>query len=179
VTFVFDVNLFAALLWENHEHHAVALHCFRSVTASATGPVAPLGFPGLAAPCRLGDRRQLAQPTHASTSWTKGCPTPIIWTQKHDDKTNAPRSFNQLLGRFARMAAILTPQLPRKLIGRLIIGVALVGCAGCQTFTLSNEDFRKQQRGEMVDRETGAWVGGIGFVSYIGAMIGAAATGVK
>ena len=77
------------------------------------------------------------------------------------------------------MATIFTSQLKWKLIGRLIIGVALVGCAGCQTFSLSDEDLRKQQRGEMVDRETGAWVGGIGFVSYVGAMVGAAAAGVR
>ena len=77
------------------------------------------------------------------------------------------------------MAMIVMSQFQRRLIGRLIIGVALVGCAGCQTFSLSNEDFRKQQRGEMVDRETGAWVGGIGFVSYVGAMVGAAAAGVR
>src|SRR6266849_1971626 len=29
----------------------------------------------------------------ASKSWTKCCSTPIIWPQKHEDKTNAPPSL--------------------------------------------------------------------------------------
>lgn len=44
MTFLLDVNLLMALLWENHEHHAVARHWFKSVTAFSTCPVAQLGF---------------------------------------------------------------------------------------------------------------------------------------
>src|SRR5437899_4181993 len=43
-----------ALLWENHEHHAVARHWFRSVTAFAICPVAQLGFARISAHPLLG-----------------------------------------------------------------------------------------------------------------------------
>ena len=59
-------------------------------------------------------------------------------------------------------------------VGGLLCGVILTACAGCQTFSLSEEDFQKQQRGEMIDRETGAVVGFVGSVGYLGAMIGEA-----
>jgi hypothetical protein len=38
---------------------------------------------------------------------------------------------------------------------------------------LTKEDFEKQQRGEMVDPETGAVVAVVGQAAYLGAMIGA------
>jgi predicted nucleic acid-binding protein len=44
VTFLLDVNLFMALLWENHEHHQIARRWFRSVNGFLTCPVAQLGF---------------------------------------------------------------------------------------------------------------------------------------
>jgi hypothetical protein len=44
VTFLLDVNLLMALLWENHEHHQVARRWFQSVTNFATCPVSQLGF---------------------------------------------------------------------------------------------------------------------------------------
>ena len=42
--FLLDVNLFMALLWENHEHHQIVRRWFRSVNGFVTCPVAQLGF---------------------------------------------------------------------------------------------------------------------------------------
>jgi hypothetical protein len=56
----------------------------------------------------------------------------------------------------------------------LLTGVALLVCTGCQTFTLSEEDFERQQRGEMVDRKTGELVATVGTAGYYGAMLGQA-----
>jgi toxin-antitoxin system PIN domain toxin len=44
MTFLLDVNVLMALLWENHEHHQVARTWFGGVTDFATCPVAQLGF---------------------------------------------------------------------------------------------------------------------------------------
>ena len=44
MTFLLDVNLLMALLWENHEHHQTARPWLRSVASFATCPVAQLGF---------------------------------------------------------------------------------------------------------------------------------------
>ena len=44
MTFLLDVNVLMALLWENHEHHQVARPWFRQVTDFATCPVTQLGF---------------------------------------------------------------------------------------------------------------------------------------
>ena len=44
MTFLLDVNLLMALLWENHEHHAAARGWLRRVADFATCPVAQLGF---------------------------------------------------------------------------------------------------------------------------------------
>jgi len=57
---------------------------------------------------------------------------------------------------------------------RLVLLIVLLGLvsAGCQTFTLTEESFAKQQRGEAVDREVGAWVGAAG---TIGSAVGGAA----
>ena len=66
---------------------------------------------------------------------------------------------------------------PRRYRQRMVLlaGAALLMGAGCQTFSLSEEDFRKQQRGQMVDRETGDIVGAAGTLGYYGAVIGAVA----
>ncbi len=66
-------------------------------------------------------------------------------------------------------------RLPPRLIGRLVCVAVLMAGAGCQTFSLSEEDFQRQQRGEMVDRETGTVVGLVGTVGFFGALLGAAA----
>jgi toxin-antitoxin system PIN domain toxin len=44
VTFLLDVNLLMALLWENHEHHQTARDWLRRATDFATCPVSQLGF---------------------------------------------------------------------------------------------------------------------------------------
>ena len=44
MTFLLDVNVLMALLWENHEHHKKARTWFRRATAFATCPVSQLGF---------------------------------------------------------------------------------------------------------------------------------------
>lgn len=44
MTFLLDVNLLMALLWENHEHHQVARAWLHGVTDFATCPVSQLGF---------------------------------------------------------------------------------------------------------------------------------------
>jgi hypothetical protein len=62
-------------------------------------------------------------------------------------------------------------------VGALLVGGVLLTCVGCQTFSLSSKDFQKQQRGEMVDPETGEVVGIVGTVGYFGAIIGEAVAG--
>ena len=54
----------------------------------------------------------------------------------------------------------------------LAAGVVLIAGAGCQTFRMSEEDFQKQQRGEMVDKETGEAVGVAGTIGYYGYVLG-------
>ena len=44
MTFLLDVNVLMALLWENHEHHQVARAWLRRTTGFATCPVSQLGF---------------------------------------------------------------------------------------------------------------------------------------
>ena len=50
--------------------------------------------------------------------------------------------------------------------------VVMLACAGCQTFSLSQEDFHRQQEGGTVDRETGQVVGVVGTAGYYGAILG-------
>jgi hypothetical protein len=71
----------------------------------------------------------------------------------------------------------LVRRLGCRVISRLLCGLLLVACAGCQTFNLSEEDFQKQQRGGMVDPATGEAVGVAGSLGFLGAMIGAAVAG--
>jgi toxin-antitoxin system PIN domain toxin len=44
VTFLLDVNLLMALLWENHEHHIRARKWLGTVPKFATCPIGQLGF---------------------------------------------------------------------------------------------------------------------------------------
>lgn len=53
-----------------------------------------------------------------------------------------------------------------------VAGIVLIACTGCQTFSLSEEDFQRQQRGQTVDPETGEVVGVVGTLGYYGALIG-------
>jgi toxin-antitoxin system PIN domain toxin len=54
MTFLLDVNVLMALLWENHEHHQVARIWFRGITDFATCPVAQLGFARISSHPALG-----------------------------------------------------------------------------------------------------------------------------
>ena len=62
----------------------------------------------------------------------------------------------------------------RRLMGGLSCAVALVAGAGCQTFSMSEEDFQREQRGEVVDRKTGDIVAVVGSLGALGGMTGAA-----
>jgi nitrate/nitrite transporter NarK len=73
-----------------------------------------------------------------------------------------------------------TSNTRRKLVGGLLLAIVLTGCGGCQTFSLSDEDFQKQQKGQTIDPKTGDAVGVVGTLGYYGAVLGefiAAATG--
>lgn len=64
-------------------------------------------------------------------------------------------------------------------LARALCLVLITGCAGCQTFSLTEDQFARQQRGECADPEVGAAVGVAGTLGYMGAMVGAAAARVK
>ena len=66
-----------------------------------------------------------------------------------------------------------TKSMARSPVLALVAGV-LLACAGCQTCSLSKEDFEKQQAGQTVDRETGEAVSVMGTLGYFGAMMGEA-----
>ena len=53
-----------------------------------------------------------------------------------------------------------------------IAAMIVFNTVGCQTCSLSQEDFEKQQRGQTVDRETGETVAVVGTLGYYGAIIG-------
>lgn len=48
----------------------------------------------------------------------------------------------------------------------------ILGGAGCQTFTLTKEEWERQKRGECVDPEVGKVVGILGTAGYYGAVAG-------
>ena len=75
------------------------------------------------------------------------------------------------------MTTTFTSKVQRRLTSGLLLGIVLIGCAGCQTFSLSNEDFQKQQKGQVIDPKTGEVVGVVGTAGYYGAMIGEAVAG--
>ena len=54
MTFLLDVNLLMALLWENHEHHQTARAWLRRVTDFTTCPVSQLGFARVSSHALLG-----------------------------------------------------------------------------------------------------------------------------
>lgn len=58
------------------------------------------------------------------------------------------------------------------LVLMLLAGFLLVAGAGCQTCSLSKEDFEKQQRGQTVDKETGEAVATVGTLGYSGVILG-------
>jgi len=83
-------------------------------------------------------------------------------------------SLLQSVRHTTRTTTTLASKLQRRLIGGLLFGVVLTACVGCQTFSLSDEGFQKQQRGETVDRETGEAVGVVGTLGCYGAIVGGA-----
>ena len=59
---------------------------------------------------------------------------------------------------------------------RVVLAVSLValllGCGGCQSFNLTKEQFEKQQRGDVVDRDVGGTVETVGTLGYYCALLG-------
>ena len=72
----------------------------------------------------------------------------------------------------SEMSAGFTGKHRRRLALVLVAGVVLTNFSGCQTFSLTKEDVERQQRGEMVDQQTGDAVGVVGTLGYYGAVIG-------
>jgi hypothetical protein len=72
-----------------------------------------------------------------------------------------------------RVTAGFTAKFHGNRASALSLAVLWLGCAGCQTFNLSEEDFERQRSGQAVDREMGAAVQAVGTVGYYGAMLGA------
>jgi hypothetical protein len=64
--------------------------------------------------------------------------------------------------------------LQQRFVLAAVLAACLIGCAGCQTFSLSQEDWGKQRRGEMVDRDAGDAVGIAGTAGYYGLVVGEA-----
>lgn len=54
----------------------------------------------------------------------------------------------------------------------LFANVVLITSVGCQTCSLSEADFQKQQSGQTVDHETGEVVAVVGTLGYYGFVIG-------
>jgi toxin-antitoxin system PIN domain toxin len=54
MTFLLDVNVLMALLWENHEHHQAARAWLRQVSNFSTCPVTQLGFARISSHAALG-----------------------------------------------------------------------------------------------------------------------------
>jgi hypothetical protein len=68
----------------------------------------------------------------------------------------------------------MKPRTAKNRVHFLLAGVLLAACAGCQTFSLSEDQFEQQQYGKVVDRTTGDVVSVVGSIGYLGAMIGEA-----
>jgi hypothetical protein len=91
VTFLLDVNMLMALLWESHEHHHIARRWFRAVTGFGTCPVAQLGFSRVSSHPLLGYgmspdqsfavlRRLLADPRHRFVPDDLSCEDRVVRT---------------------------------------------------------------------------------------------------
>lgn len=91
MTFLLDVNLLMALLWENHEHHQTARRWLRGVTSFSTCPVAQLGFARVSSHPLLGYgmspeqafsvlRRFLADPRHRFVPDDLSCEDRVVRT---------------------------------------------------------------------------------------------------
>jgi hypothetical protein len=70
--------------------------------------------------------------------------------------------------------------LRAKPVALLLLLLSLMfGSTGCQTFSMTKEEFAKQQHGEMADPETGKIVATVGPAAYYGALLGAFIAGLK
>ena len=54
---------------------------------------------------------------------------------------------------------------------------AMMACAGCQTFSLTEEQWERQQNGGVADARVGGVVGAVGSAGYLAAGVGAAVAG--
>ena len=72
------------------------------------------------------------------------------------------------------MSRAFTERLARILVEGAVLAALMMTSGGCQTFSMSHDDFRKQQEGKMADRETGEVVSTVGTAGYFGAVIGSA-----
>lgn len=93
MTFLLDVNLLMALLWENHEHHERARRWLKTVTEFATCPVSQLGFVRISAHPMLGYgmspeqafgvlRRFLADGRHRFIADDLSCEDRVLLTER-------------------------------------------------------------------------------------------------
>lgn len=91
MTCLLDINLLMALLWENHEHHALARRWLKGVPAFATCPVSQLGFARVSSHPLLGYgltpelaftvlRRFLADPRHRFVPDDLSCEDRVVRT---------------------------------------------------------------------------------------------------
>lgn len=73
--------------------------------------------------------------------------------------------------------SVSTRTNPERSRGRLLslffAGAVLISATGCQTTSLTEEEFRRQQRGETLDPQTAAVVDAAGTVGYFGALLAA------
>jgi hypothetical protein len=79
---------------------------------------------------------------------------------------------------FPHRLANLRTMKPGKTALALAAALVLI-TTGCQTFSLTDEEFERQQHGQPADPEAGTVVGAAGTVGFLGAMIGAAVAGAR
>lgn len=100
MSFLLDVNLLMALLWENHEQHVDARRWFRNVAGFATCPATQLGFARVSSHPLLGYgmtpdqafailRRFLANPRHQFVPDDLSCEDRVV-------RTDSMRGANQI-----------------------------------------------------------------------------------
>lgn len=124
MTFLLDVNLLMALLWENHEQHAVDRNWFRGVTAFATCPLVQLGFGRVSSHPILGYgmipeqaftvlRHMLSDPRHHFVPDDLSCDDRIV-------RTDLMRGSNQITDRYlvamARQHGLILATLDKALV---------------------------------------------------------------
>ena len=104
MSFLLDVNLLMALLWENHEHHPKVRAWFKGVSDFATCPVSQLGFArvsshpllgyGLTPESAFGVLRQLlADPRHRFIPDDLSCADRVV-------RTDLMTGANQITDRY-------------------------------------------------------------------------------